>query len=276
MTATAAQPHSAAAPDTPAARTRHVWTVGDYDRIAQGFATGAADFVRRVAPAPGERLLDVACGTGNQALPAARMGADVTGIDIAPTLLAKLRHAADEQGLPMRLDEGDCTAMPYADASFDVVLSMFGAMFAADQAAAGRELVRTCRPGGRIALASWTPEGFIGQMFATVVRHAPPPAGASSPLLWGREEVVRERLKGVRTLTATRRTLEFRWPFSPADVATLFRTCYGPTLLAYGRLDEAGAAALHADLVALWERNNRATDGTTLVESEYLEVMAER
>ena len=276
MTTMAPQQNTSPAADSPAARTRHVWTVGDYARIAQGFAAGAAEFVYRLAPARGERVLDVACGTGNQALPAARMGAHVTGIDIAPTLLAQARQAADAEGLDVRLDEGDCTAMPYADASFELVLSMFGCMFAADQPAAGRELVRVARPGGRIAVASWTPEGFIGRMFATVVRHAPPPAGAQSPLAWGREEVVRERLQGVRSLSATRRMMRFDWPFPPADVATLFRTTYGPTLLAYARLDEAGQAALHEELVALWTAHNRATDGTTKVESEFLEIVAQR
>ena len=276
MTTIAPQPNTTPTPETPAARSRLVWSVGDYARIAQGFAAGAAEFVYRLAPARGERVLDVACGTGNQALPAARLGARVTGIDIAPSLLAQARQAADAEALALELDEGDCTAMPYADASFDTVMSMFGCMFAADQAAAGAELVRVCRPGGRIAVASWTPEGFIGHMFARVVRRVPPPAGAQSPLLWGREEQVRERLAGVRRLSATRRVMQFVWPFPPADVATLFRMCYGPTLLAYAKLDEATAAELHEELVALWTEHNRATDGTTRVESEYLEVIAEQ
>jgi SAM-dependent methyltransferase len=276
MTTIAPQPHSTTTPETPAARSRHVWSVGDYARIADGFARGAAAFVQRVAPAVGERVLDVACGTGNLTLPAARLGARVTGIDIAPSLLAQAGRAAVAEHLAVRLDEGDCTMMPYADASFDTLLSMFGVMFAADQAAAGAELLRVCRPGGRIALACWTPEGFIGQMFARVVRRVPPPAGAQSPLMWGREEPVRDRLAGVRTLVATRRTIDLAWPMSPADVATLFRVCYGPTLLAYAKLSEVDADALHEELVALWTEHNRATDGTTRVESEYLEVMAER
>ena len=269
-------PPQPVADDSPAARTRHTWTVGDYARIAEGFATGAAGFVHRLGLARDERVLDVACGTGNLALPAARLGAVVTGLDIAPSLLEQARRTAGAEGLAISFDEGDCTAMPYADASFDTVMSMFGAMFAADQAAAATELLRVCRPGGRIALANWTPEGFIGKLFAIVVRHAPPPAGGASPLAWGREEQVRARLEGVRTLTTTRRMMTLSWSMSPADVAMLFRTCYGPTLLAYGRVAEATAAALHADLVALWQEHNRATDGTTRVESEYLEIIAER
>ena len=260
--------------DSPAARTRHVWSVGDYARIAEGFANGAAGFVRRLQLSADQRVLDVACGTGNLALPAARAGARVTGIDIAPRLLEQARRHAAEQGLGVQFDDGDCTDMPYADASFDTVMSMFGVMFAADPSAAAAELLRVTRPGGRIALANWTPEGFIGQMFARIVRHAPPPAGAQSPLAWGRDDVVRERLGKASRITTTRRLMVLAFPMAPADVARLFRDAYGPTLLTYARLGDS-AAALHEELVQLWTEHNLAVGKATWVESEYLEVIAQ-
>jgi SAM-dependent methyltransferase len=256
------------------ARTRTVWTSGDFDRIARAYTAGAADFVTRLGVAPGERVLDVACGTGNLAIPAARAGASVTGVDIAPNLLATARVHAAEEGLDVRFDEGNAEELSYPDAAFDTVITMFGAMFAPRPDRAASELLRMARTGGRIAMANWTPDGFIGRMLRAHVERVPPPAGVPSVLLWGKEEVVRERLAGAAKVTCTPRTIEFHWPVSPRGVAEHFRDYYGPTVRTMAALDAAGQADLLEALTALWAERNQATDGSTRVEAEYLEVVA--
>lgn len=272
---TSTQPIFAPVADPANERVRATWNSGDFGRIATSYANGAGEFVNRVGVGPGERVLDVACGTGNLALPAARAGASVTGVDVAPALLEQARVSAAAENLDVVFDEGDCEQLPYPDASFDVVVSMFGVMFAAHPERAAAELIRVCRPGGRIALASWIPDGFIGQMLRTTVAYAPPPAGAPSPLLWGDASVVRQRLSGpVATISLTPRSIEFIFPFAPSAVVEYFRAFYGPSIRAYAATDAARRDALNRDLGRLWESRNRATDGTTLVDSEYLEVIA--
>jgi SAM-dependent methyltransferase len=257
-------------------RTRATWTAGDFGRIATGYAPGAASFIARLCLAEGERVLDVACGTGNLALPAARGGADVTGIDIAPNLVAQAAAAAEAEDLPARFEVGDAEALPYADASFDVVVSMFGAMFAARPERAAAELLRVVRPGGRIAMANWTSTGFIGQMLRLVVGYVPPPAGAASVLQWGDEAVVHARLAGASRIDCVRRRIAFDFPCAPAQTVRLFRDWYGPTVRAFAALDVVRARELEYELIALWTDHNRASDGLTRVESEYLEVIAVR
>lgn len=257
-------------------RVRATWTDGDFGRIATGYERGAAEFVTRLGLAAGEELLDVACGTGNLTLPAARAGARVTGLDIAGNLLLQLQARAAEEGLRIQLDEGNCEALPYPDASFDTLVSMFGVMFAARPDRAAAELLRVCRPQGRIALANWVPDGFVGQMFRTTAAYVPPPAGVPSPLLWGDEATVRERLAGTTTLRFTRRMMTFEYPFPPALVVEHFRAWYGPTKRAFDGLEPEARRSLHQDLVALWTEHNRASDGTTRVDSTYLEVLAVR
>ncbi len=247
------------------------WMSGDFDRIAQTIEPGAVEFIERLALTPGDLVLDVACGSGNLSLPAARGGAIVTGLDIAPNLIETARKRALAEGLEIEFDEGDAEQLPYADASFDVVVTMFGAMFAPRPGVTAAELLRVCRPGGRIAMANWTPAGFIGQMFKTTAAHAPPP-NIPSPLLWGDEATVRERFRGVAEIELTRRMISFRLPMTPEQTVDYFRAWYGPTLRAFAALDAGGQAALKRDLTQLWEQHNRATDGTTHVESEYLEV----
>ena len=256
-------------------RVRATWTAGDFGRIAKGYKRGAAEFIGRLGFSRGERVLDVACGTGNLSLPAARIGAAVTGVDIAPNLIAQAEARAAAEGLAVTFEVGDAERLPYDDGSFQTVVTMFGAMFAARPEAAADELLRVTRPGGRIAMANWTPTGFIGEMLRTTVRYVPPPADVPSPLLWGTEAAVRSRLEhGVESLTLTRRLIAFEYPFGPAEVATYFRLWYGPTLRAFAALDEADRNGLRRDLEALWTDHNRATDGTTRVQSEYLEVRA--
>ncbi len=253
------------------------WASGDFGRIATSFEEGAALFVERLDLKPEMSVLDVACGTGNLAIPAACTSADVTGLDIVPDLIDQARKIADAVGVKARFDLGDAEDMPYADESFDVVMSMFGAMFAPRPDVVASELKRVCKPGGLITMANWTPSGFIGQMFKITGKYVTPPAGMVSPVLWGDEQTVSERLSsGISDLTLTRRTIDFVFPFGPADVVEYFRQFYGPTLKAFEALDGDAHQVLRAELVELWTNNNTATDGTTLVPAEYLEVRAVR
>ena len=256
---------------------RATWIAGDFGEIAKTYATGAEEFVRSLNLKPGMRVLDVACGTGNLALPAARLGAVVTGVDIAPNLIEQARENAKREGLPVQFDEGDAENLPYEDASFDAVITMFGAMFTPRPELTAAELKRVCRPGGFIAMANWTPTGFIGQMFKIVGSHVAPPANMPSPLQWGSEEVVRERLgEGISDLQTSRQSVNFTLPFSPAQAVEQFLVFYGPTNKAFNVLGENGQTAFRRDLEEHWTKHNRATDGTTDVPSEYLKVVAVR
>src|SRR5947209_11360448 len=189
-------------------------------------------------------LLDVACGSGQVALWAARDGVNVTGVDIAPNLVQRAQARANAEGLNACFREGDAEDLPFEDASFDVVISLVGAMFAPRPELVARELLRVCSPGGTIAMGNWTREGFVGQMFRTFAKFIAP-SGMPAPVLWGDEKVVRERLgAGVSDLRMTRRHYYFDYPFSPADTVELFRQCYGPTNRAFGSLDERSAHTL--------------------------------
>jgi SAM-dependent methyltransferase len=257
------------------ARARSVWTAGDFLPIARSFAPGAEEFIARLALRAGESVLDVACGTGNLAIPAARAGARVTGIDIAPNLIAEARLEARTAGCVIAFEIGDAEALPYLDGQFDTTVTMFGAMFAYRPERAAAELLRVTRPGGRVAMANWTPEGFIGKMLRVHTSLVPPPSGVPSPLAWGEEDVVRGRLGGgVTSVSCTRRTLELRFPFPPAAVTELFATCYGPTVTTLRATDPDGASRLRDELTRLFQQHNVATDGTTAVVGEYLDVQA--
>jgi ubiquinone/menaquinone biosynthesis C-methylase UbiE len=257
------------------ARVRTTWTSGDFGRIARGYELGSAQFITRLGLSAGERVLDVATGTGNLAIPAARAGAKVTGVDIAPNLVTQAKARAAAEGLTIRLDVGDAEALCYDDDEFDTAVSMFGAMFAARPGRAAAELLRVVRSGGRIAMANWTPSSFIGEMLKITERYAPPPAGLTSPMLWGTEQAVRERLgTGLSALSMTHRIMTFEYALDPSGVVNEFIQWYGPTLRAMASLNDASRTALRAELEALWSDHNRATDGTTRVQSEYLEVVA--
>ena len=257
------------------ARARAVWTGGDFLPIARSFAPGAAEFIARLELGSGESVLDVACGTGNLAIPAAKAGARVSGIDIAPNLIAQARIEARTAGCAVAFEVGDAEALPYLDGQFDTTVTMFGAMFAYRPARAATELLRVTRSGGRVAMANWTPEGFIGKMLRAHAAVVPPPVSVPSPLEWGKEDVVRERFAGgLKSLTCTRRTLELRFPISPAAVTELFATCYGPTVATLRATDPAGASRLREELTRLFLQHKIAADGTTAVVSEYLEVQA--
>lgn len=260
------------------ARSRTTWVAGDFGKIARAYVSGAAEFVARQQVAANEKVLDVACGSGNLTIPAARRAAQVTGLDIAPNLLEQARALSHHEGLRnVQLDEGTAESLPYADGSFDLVLSMFGVMFAPRPEKVAQELVRVTRLGGRIALANWTPDGFIGQMFRIVGKYAPPPADTPSPLLWGTEEKVSERLgNGVTNVRATRRMITLSFPFDAAAAVDAFITWYGPTVRAYASLDGAGKEAFRSELVEHWSAHNKAHRGATAVESAYLEYQATR
>ena len=259
------------------AKLRATWISGDFGQIAKFLETEAKDFINRLGIQPGSKVLDVACGTGNLALPAARLGANVTGVDIAPNLVEQARANAAREGLQAQFDEVYAEALPYDDASFDTVVTMYGAMFAPRPDVVAAELLRVTNPGGRIAMGNWTPAGFIGQMFKAVGAHVTPPAGMPSPVLWGKDDVVRERFSdGASDVKTAPRIVKFAFPFSPAEVVELFRVYYGPTHKAFGSLDENRQAALRKDLEELWTKHNTATDGTTSVDAEYLEVVVTR
>lgn len=256
---------------------RKNWMAGDFGKVAAITAQGAAEFVARLGLRPGTRVLDVACGTGNSAIPAARLGAQVTGVDIATNLLQQARERAAAENLAVTFDEGDAEQLPYPDEQFDVVMSMFGAMFAPRPELTAEELLRVCRPGGLVAMANWTPDGFVGRSFLVTGRHVPPPPGIPPPLRWGNEDTVRERLgKGASKIAVTRRTIEMRYPFSAKGTVEFMRQYFGPTAAAYAKLDAAGQAALAADSEKLFAEYNHGAEGETWVTSEYLEVHATR
>ncbi len=258
-------------------RMRSTWIAGDFGRIAQYSTKIAEEFVERLSIASGMKVLDVACGTGNTALPAARKGAHVTGVDIAPNLLEQARQRASAEGLKVNFDEGDAEDLPYPDAQYDLVVSMFGAMFAPRPERVAADLARVCRPGGRIAMANWTPAGLAGKVFALTARYIPPPEGIPAPVLWGDEEVVRKRLTGIASrIDTAHRTIEMEFPFPPREVVQLFRTYFGPTQVAFSRLDPSQRAAYASDLEKMWSEHNESSGGTTLVRNEYLDVIATR
>lgn len=253
------------------------WMAGDFGKIANYSAKAGEEFIARTAIQPGSRILDVACGTGNTAIPSARKGGTVTGVDIATNLLEQARQRASTEKLEIRFEEGDAEELAYKDGEFDIVLSMYGAMFAPRPDRVAAELVRVCRPGGMIAMANWTPDGFVGKSFRVTAELAPPPPGIPAPVLWGDEQTVRQRLSnGIASLNLTRQKASMQFPFSPKEVAAFFREYFGPTKVAFSRLDEAGQAEFARRLEALWSEHNRATDGTTSVEAEYLDVRAIR
>ena len=257
-------------------RLRDTWMAGDYGRFSRYMERDAEAFYRRLAIKPGAQLLDVACGAGQLSLIAARAGAHVTGCDIASNWLVQARRSAAAEGLSIVFEEGDAEALPYGDGTFDGVVSLIGAMFAPRPERVAAEFTRVCRAGGIIAMANWTGPGFVGQMFKTIAKHIAP-SGMPSPLLWGDEPTVRERLRsGVASLECSRYLYELSYPFSPGDVVEFFRENYGPMTRAFASIAGEAQRQLRDELTNLWSRHNRATDGTTRVDAEYLQVVAVR
>jgi ubiquinone/menaquinone biosynthesis C-methylase UbiE len=257
------------------ARQQRTWSAGDYAIVGATLQIVGEQLCEAADLRAGDRVLDVATGNGGTAIAAARRFCDVTGSDYVPELLERARERARAERFAITFEEGDAEQLPYANGSFDTLLSTFGVMFVADQPRAAAELLRVCRPGGTIAMANWTPTGFIGQLFKTIGKHNPPPAGVSSPLLWGTEARVRELFgSGIAELRTASRHFVFRYR-SAEHFLNTFRTYYGPTLKAFEALDDAGRDALAADLLALLDEMN--TSRTHLaVPSEYLEIVATR
>lgn len=260
------------------ARQKATWESGDFGQVAKTIVPVAEEFMARLPLRPGLRVLDVACGSGNLAMVAARRGCATHGADIAVNLLGQARERAAAESLAIEFKEGDAEALPYPDGAFDAVVTMFGAMFAPRPEVVAAELRRVTRPGGFIAMANWTPEGFIGKMFEVFKRHLPPPPpGLPSVMLWGHEPSVRQRLVGFAEVRTERRIAVMRYPYSPAGTVDFFRRYYGPTGKAFDSLAPAAQAALHRDLVELQAAHNVAkTPDTTEAHAEYLEVVATR
>jgi SAM-dependent methyltransferase len=277
-TTTIPQSHASGAPDLAAVKARQqtTWAAGDYAQIGVTLQIVGETLAEALDLRAGQRVLDVAAGNGNVTLACARRGAEVVSTDYVPALLARGRARAAADGLSIEFREADAEALPFPDASFDVVVSTFGAMFAPDAARVAAEMLRVCRPGGRIGMANWTPSGFIGQLFKTIGAHVPPPAGVASPALWGTRARLDELFgRAAAAIDAPARDFVFRYR-SAAHWIETFRTWYGPVHKAYGALDAAGQAALDADITALIGRFNRADDGSMVVPGEYLEVVVRR
>jgi ubiquinone/menaquinone biosynthesis C-methylase UbiE len=257
-------------------RQQKTWTSGDYARIGNTLVIMGELLCEAVDVHAGDKVLDVATGSGNTAISAARRFCDVTGIDYVPELIEQARKRAEVEGMSITFDVGDAEDLPYPDASFDVVLSTLGVMFAPNQEKVAEELLRICRSGGKIGLANWTPDGFIGNMFRTLGKHVPPPPGIKPPPLWGTEERLRELLgEDIASLEVTRRSYMFRYP-SAGHFVEYFRSYYGPTLKAFESLEPEGQRYLAEDLEELLIQWNTSGDATVVVPSDYLEVVAVR
>jgi SAM-dependent methyltransferase len=266
----------AASPDLGAIKSRQqqTWASGDYAAVAARIVVVAERLCDAADLQAGWHVLDVATGTGNAAIAAARHGCSVIGADYVPALLERGRKRAATEGLDVRFIEADAEALPFADKAFDAATSVFGTMFAPDHARTAAELLRVVRPGGTIALASWTPDGFVGELFRTVARHVPPPTGLASPMLWGIEAHLRDIFgEGISTLTCRERTFTFRFG-SPEEFAEFFRLAYGPTLKAFAALEGSARAALEHDLVELARRSNRLENGVVAIPATYLQAIA--
>ncbi len=263
------------APDLAAIKQRQqaTWSSGDYHMIGTQIQIVSELLIEALDVHSTQRVLDVATGSGNAALAAARRGCAVVGSDYVPALLDRARRRADAEGLEIEFVEGDAEALPFADGSFDVVSSVFGAMFAPDQEKAASELVRVAHSGGRIGVVAHTPDGFIGNLFKVIGKHVPPPTGLRSPILWGTEGRLRELFgDAIAELRVEKRHYVFR-DRSPEQFVEYWRRFYGPTLKAFETVGDGGREALEADIVQLIGRFNRADDGTMVVPSEYLEAV---
>jgi SAM-dependent methyltransferase len=262
-------------PDLGALKLRQhgAWSSGDYAIVGTTLQIVGEQLCEALDLRSGQKVLDVAAGNGNATLAAARRWCDVVSTDYVPSLLERGRLRAGAEGLQIEFKEADAEALGFADASFDVVVSTFGVMFTPDQDKAAAELTRVCKPGGKIGLANWTPEGFIGQLFKTLGKYLPPPSGAKSPALWGTEARLKEMFgASAASIRAERRDFNFRYR-SPEHFLDVFKNYYGPMLKAFAALDAASQQGLRSDLLALVGRLNRADDGTMVVPSEYLEVV---
>ena len=271
----ATQTTAAASPDLVALKTRQqaAWSSGNYAIVGTTLQIVGEQLCEALDIKAGAKVLDVAAGNGMASLAAARRWCDVTSTDYVPALLDQGRARAAAEGAKIEFREADAENLPFADNSFDVVLSTFGVMFAPNQDRAAAELLRVCKPKGKIGLANWTPDGFIGQVFKTLGKYLPPPAGVKSPAMWGTRPRLNELFSdGVSMIRAEPRLFNFRYR-SPEHFMDVFKTYYGPVLKAFAALDAEKQRQLHDDLHALIVRTNRATNDSMVVPSEYLEIV---
>jgi len=277
--APAQTPAQASPPPTLAAvktRQQATWSSGDYAVVGTTLQIVGEQLCESLDVRAGQKVLDVAAGNGNASLAAARRWCEVTSTDYVPTLLSRGRERAAAERLKIEFQEADAEALPFAPGSFDAVVSTFGVMFTADQDKAAAELLRVCRPGGKIGLANWTPEGFVGQVFKTIGKHVPPPAGVKSPALWGTRARIDEMFgANAAAIQVEARHFVFRYR-SPEHWLQVFKSYYGPVLKAFSMLEPAAQAALESDLMAQIDRFNRSGDATMVVPSEYLEIVITR
>jgi ubiquinone/menaquinone biosynthesis C-methylase UbiE len=271
-------PANPPAPDLRAIKNKQqaAWSSGDYAVVGTTLQIVGEQLAEAMDLRAGEKVLDIAAGNGNATLAAARRWCDVTSTDYVEALLARGRKRAEAEALAVTFQQADAEALPFADHSFDAVVSTFGAMFSPDQSRTASEMLRVCKSGGRIGLANWTPDGFIGQMFKTIGKYLPPPAGVKSPALWGTSEWMEKAFRAdASTLVAETRNFMFRYR-SAQHFLDIFRRYYGPMLKAFEALDERGRTALAADIVELIGRFNRSADDTIVVPGAYLEVVVTR
>ena len=268
-------PQPAPEPDFSAikARQKAAWSSGDYAVVGTTLQIVGEELCEAIDVRSGQKVLDIAAGNGNASLAAARRWCEVTATDYVPALLERARERATADHMNIEFREADAESLPFDDNSFDVVMSTFGVMFTPDQERAAAEMMRVCRRGGRIGLANWTPEGFIGQLFKTIGKHVAPPRGLKSPSLWGTRTRISEMFEAdAASITAAQRHFVFRYR-SPAHWLDIFKSYYGPVLKTFAALEPAAQAALEQDLHALIAQFNRVGDGTMVVPSEYLEVV---
>ncbi len=278
-TSAAARPAQTPAPtDLTAVKSRQqgAWSSGDYAVVGTTLQIVGEQLCEALDLRAGQRVLDVAAGNGNVTLAAARRWCKVVSTDYVPALLERARERAAADRLDIDFQQADAEALPFADETFDVVVSTFGVMFTPDQERAAAELIRVCRHGGKIGLANWTPDSFIGQLFKTMGKHLPPPAGVKSPALWGTEARISEMFgRQASSIKAERRAFVFRY-LSAQHWLDVFRTYYGPTLKAFAALEPSAQAALAQELLALAGQFNRSGDDTMVVPSDYLEIVITR
>ena len=258
------------------ARQQTAWSSGDYAVIGTTLQIVGEQLCETVDVRAGSKVLDIAAGNGNASLAAARRGCEVVATDYVPALLERARERAAAERLDIELREADAEALPFGEGEFDVVLSTFGVMFTPDQDRAAAEMIRVCRPGGKIGLANWTPDGFIGNAFKTIGKYVAPPAGVKPPSQWGTRARIAELFEShAASIESVQRNFVFRYR-SAEHFIEVFKTYYGPVLKTFAALEAPGRAALHSDLLALVDRFNRSGDGTMIVPSEYLEIVITR
>jgi ubiquinone/menaquinone biosynthesis C-methylase UbiE len=258
------------------ARQQKAWSSGDYAVVGTTLQIVGEELCEALDLRAGQKVLDIAAGNGNVSLAAARRWCDVVATDYVPALLERARERAAAERLPIEFREADAEALSFPDGSFDAVVSTFGVMFTPDQDRAAAEMVRVCKRGGKIGLANWTPEGFVGQLFKTIGKHVPPPPGAKSPALWGTRARIAELFEPhVTSVKSAQRNFMFRYR-TPAHWLEVFKTYYGPVLRTFAALEPDAQEALRLDLMALIDQFNRSGDGSMVVPGEYLEIVITR